>query len=63
MDKLDWLDWFVTVALFVVATLIGALICAPKVRTAWESAAIERGYGLYCPHNGEFAWVGECEEK
>jgi len=24
--------------------------------------AIERGYGLYCPTDGEFAWVGECEE-
>ena len=25
--------------------------------------AIERGYALHCPHDGEFAWVGECEEK
>ena len=24
--------------------------------------AIERGYALYCPHDGEFAWKGECEE-
>ena len=24
--------------------------------------AIERGYALHCPRNGEFAWVGECEE-
>ena len=24
--------------------------------------AIERGYGLYCPVDGEFAWVGECKE-
>lgn len=25
--------------------------------------AIERGYALYCPHDGEFAWKGECEEE
>jgi len=25
--------------------------------------AIERGYALYCPRNGQFAWVGECEEE
>jgi hypothetical protein len=24
--------------------------------------AIERGYGLYCPANGDFAWKGECRE-
>lgn len=25
--------------------------------------AIERGYALYCPTDGEFAWKGECEEE
>lgn len=24
---------------------------------------IERGYGLYCPATGNFAFIGECEEK
>lgn len=27
-----------------------------------QKQAIERGYALHCPHDGEFAWVGECEE-
>jgi hypothetical protein len=27
----------------------------------WQSQAIERGYALYCPNNGNFAWIGECE--
>ena len=27
-----------------------------------QKQAIERGYALYCPHDGEFAWVGECED-
>lgn len=28
-----------------------------------EKEAISRGYGLYCPADGKFAWVGECDEK
>lgn len=26
-----------------------------------QQSLIERGYGLYCPNTGEFAFVGECE--
>lgn len=22
--------------------------------------AIQRGYGMYCPDSGDFAWKGEC---
>ena len=28
-----------------------------------QEQAIERGYALHCPADGEFAWVGECEQK
>lgn len=28
----------------------------------WIKAAIERGYGQYCPKDGAFAWKGECAE-
>lgn len=28
-----------------------------------ETQAISRGYALYCPDNGKFAWVGECDEN
>lgn len=27
-----------------------------------KQQAIERGYALYCPSDGEFAWKGECGE-
>jgi hypothetical protein len=27
----------------------------------YEEQAISRGYALYCPTNGDFAWNGECE--
>jgi hypothetical protein len=26
-----------------------------------KNEAIERGFALYCPKNGDFAWQGECE--
>lgn len=28
-----------------------------------QQQAIERGYALYCPKDGEFAWKGECDER
>lgn len=27
-----------------------------------KSEAIERGYALHCPKEGEFAWKGECDD-
>lgn len=27
----------------------------------WQQQATERGYALYCPDNGKFAWKGECK--
>ena len=48
---------------------IGALIFLIFVITAWkpsarqiEAEAIRRGYALHCPHTGDFAWKGECDE-
>ena len=26
-----------------------------------QRQAIERGYALHCPKDGEFAWKGECD--
>lgn len=28
-----------------------------------ETQAVSMGYALYCPDDGKFAWVGECDEK
>ena len=48
--------------------VVGAALSFMIVITAnpppsdFHRQAIERGYGLYCPMDGEFAWVGECEE-
>ena len=27
-----------------------------------KAEAIEKGYALHCPKDGEFAWKGECDD-
>lgn len=50
------------------AFALTAIMAAPLIslavyveRTDVREQAIERGYALYCPDNGEWAWKGECE--
>ena len=26
----------------------------------WKNEALDRGLALYCPNDGEWAWMGEC---
>jgi hypothetical protein len=28
-----------------------------------RSEAVDRGYAAYCPKNGRWAWVGECDPE
>lgn len=28
----------------------------------WKNEAIDRGYALYCPISGDFAWKDECHD-
>lgn len=37
-------------------------LTASLVTYGFEHQAIERGYALYCPDTGNFAWKGECGE-
>ena len=56
-----WWSFVVIVALFIL--LSGAVNEGKKVTDKdWIKAAIERGYGQYCPKDGAFAWKGECVE-
>lgn len=58
----DFLVWLVGI-------VIGVWLYAEVVElihsdaSALKQQAIERGYALYCPADGKFAWVGECEQK
>ena len=51
----------VTAALFIVA-LIGFFAGSLTGMQSMEAKAIERGYGLHCPIEGNFEWKGECNE-
>lgn len=46
---------------FVLAT-VGALIDADTSREVWQRATVDRGLALYCPLDGQWAWLGECKE-
>ena len=34
-----------------------------SIHTSTHVSIIERGYGLYCPKDGNFAFVGECTDE
>lgn len=46
----------------VVSTIVAFAVFA-NVPYIIKQQAIERGYALHCPINGEFAWKGECDDK
>lgn len=56
-----WLGAFVS-SIFTVG-LIMVVYVAPHTtdNKTWQGFAIERGYGLYCPNTGNFAWIDECD--
>ena len=53
------------VAVFSVAIgmSVGGNMGDVRTKSELQTQAIERGYGLYCPTTGRFAWRGECEES
>jgi len=53
-----------------VAGIVGAVVVCMVIivvfttpTSEWQSNAIERGYALYCPSTGDFAWKDECDVK
>ena len=28
--------------------------------TIWKQSTVDRGLAIYCPTDGQWAWVGEC---
>lgn len=53
---------FVTLVVFLIFLVLSNAAISGDV-FALKRQAIERGYALYCPADGEFAWKGECEQK
>jgi hypothetical protein len=46
----------------IIGMLITFLLVVHDVNSNWRKETIERGLGQYCPHNGKWAWKGECDE-
>lgn len=52
-----------TCALILFTFLIGWTMGEISGMSKMEHQAFSRGYGLFCPGDGKFAWVGECDEN
>lgn len=42
-------------------TAAAAIVALSEWKTV-RAQAVERGYAVYCPETGDFAWEGECGE-
>ena len=67
MISLDFKSVFnivvITISFLVTALCFAILfiIVTGKIDMETKQEAIEKGYALHCPKDGEFAWKGECE--
>lgn len=43
--------------------VIGGAIADRVASTHYKRGAVERGYAMHCPADGEWAWKGECGEE
>ena len=56
MNDMDFL-WGISMGF-----VFGALISGGMVSSGWHTATVNRGLAIYCPWDGDWAWVGECAE-
>lgn len=59
-DALVFLFWTAIIAVICAVGLGGFVIWDWAVAPDWQAEAISRGYAIYCPDSGDFAWVDEC---
>ena len=64
MNDSDKLVLLIPALIFIFVVFVAGL-AAGEAHGRWlnQNEATERGLGLYCPVDGEFAWVGECPTK
>jgi hypothetical protein len=49
-------DWFIGLLVGILVGLMYAVVSGES-----HDTIIEKGYGIYCPDNGKFAFTGECQ--
>ena len=37
------------------------LLGAAEIQWAWQADTVDRGLAIYCPDDGQWAWIGECD--
>lgn len=48
----------------VLLAFIGGMFIGSAIQLDMDQKeVISRGYAIYCPADGKFAWVGECDEN
>lgn len=60
-EAMSLLFWLAAAASIGCIALLGYVVWDWTTTPDWQREAIQRGFALYCPGNGEFAWKGECE--
>ena len=54
--------------MFIVACLVSLILAVSFLDRDGElekyrMESIDKGYAVYCPYNGQLAWIGECGGK
>jgi len=47
---------------FIIGMSITFWLVELDVNSNWRKETVERGLAQYCPHDGKWAWKGECDE-
>jgi hypothetical protein len=53
-------DLLEVLAGLLVGFIIGAIGFGIGVNEDWRTDTVERGLAIYCPQDGQWAWIGEC---
>lgn len=59
MTKIDFLEVLLTIA--VVILVSGIITSSARRGYISHQELVDRGYAIYCPEDGKFAFIGECK--
>lgn len=44
-----------------IGLVIGGSVASSISVNEWRKDTVARGLAIYCPQNGQWAWIGECK--
>lgn len=54
-------EFFGAIVVFILIGLATLGLMTLTFDSPYQKQAIERGFAQYCPHDGKWAWIGECD--